>query len=298
MAKLLFDAEQLLEDSELVTGPISYERTFPSPQTSDTSLSPQRPEAMPAPGTAPVKTTPQPEPTQRSSDALTHRSPMNELLTTDGGGRGKRKTVGKPLGTAPATRSIPPAPPTPPRARPAPETEDFANPVESPFDNATSIDAQSFDDAMRTTPAQPSEHDVDYAPHAQYREQRDDDRYDADVSIDPTIDDTVASTRAGNEEHDRTILMQMERLIVQREARQNLRAIRNRIGWATVKGIAIGALLGLLLMLALNVPDEIALLIGFITVGAVLGAGLMGIYQSSRLWSAASHWRRVADNRS
>jgi|GEM_PF-6097695 len=293
MAKLLFDAEQLLEDSELVTGPISYERAFPSPKldsapdtaTPGAALAKQ---ATAIPEKAPVAL----ESEESASDALTHRSPMNELLTTETTGRARRKSIGKPLGSTPPTRTPPPAPPMPPRERPQPDREEFAIPFASTDDDVQSLDentAAHFED-QNFTDDNYADADID----AYYEDQLQADLQDS--AFDPEEVVTPGTTKNTKTEspRDREILMQMERLIVQREARQNLRAIRSRIGWATIKGVAFGALLGLILMLALNVPDEIALLIGFIAVGAILGAGLMGIYQSSRLWSAAAHWRRIA----
>ncbi len=333
MAKLLFDAEQLLEDSELVTGPISYERAFPSP--AETARTSPVNAAMAQPATslpaAPV------EPATEPADELTHRSPMNELLTSEA----KANRIAS--GSLPATRTPPPPTPMPPRQRPATEVDSLdqtdaevsvqaeqlqpeqenedANPLFPRTEEVLWMDRNADKTAGAAQQDVPLKTDSTPRPEAE-SEARSEAQVEArleeqnDVRVDSQSQRVSAPDDAGGDEpaeppkprpkttprpdlfdsreNDRSILMQMEHLIIKREARQNLRNIRSRIGWSTVKGIPLGALGGFLLMLALNIPDDVAFLIGFLLIGAVVGACLLGAYQATRLWGAAAHWRRIA----
>lgn len=296
MAKLLFDAEQLLEDSELVTGPVAYERTF-------RPLSEQNVAESPLATAAKQSAEPEPTPATNPADALNHRSPMNELLSTEG--------VRKTSGSMPASRSTPPAPPTPPRSQPKSATDQHeqqheqqhaqhdqkdvvklsqgaAKPRREEIPEYPRTDEVLWMNTRKRAPVEQVVHEDNVevrleVPHAEQTEHSEE-----------SLAADNRQQRRYRVDNDRSILLQMEHLIIKREARQNLRDIRGRIGWSTLKGIPLGALAGFLLMLALNVPDDTAFLIGYLLVGAVLGACLLGLYQSSRLWHAAAHWRRIA----
>jgi len=88
-------------------------------------------------------------------------------------------------------------------------------------------------------------------------------------------------------------MRRMERLILRREATQNLRRIRRGYLMSFLQGMPIGALIGFGIVVGLNLPADNEMLIRFVLAGACAAPLTLFAIRLIRNHSRSSHWRRV-----